>query len=1406
MEQKFTKAIDILYLAKQNGIDIILNDEQLQLKLPKNKDIDKSLIDEIRLNKQLILDFLKDHSTAENNYGEITKAPRDSTYRLPLSFSQERLWFIDRLEGSIQYHLPAVLRLTGNVNKAALEYAFRTIVNRHEVLRTVIREDDGKPWQFIKNKDELQLSIIDGSRYQENSLELKQNISSIVNEPFDLSRDDMLRITLINLHPEEHILVVTMHHIASDGWSTSILVKEFAELYRSYIEDREPSLESLPVQYADYAFWQKNYLKGELLEKKLAYWKRKLNGIAPLQLPTDHIRPPVQSRHGAMIGFSIQKDLSDQLLILSQQQGATLFMTLMASLNVMFQRYSGQEDICIGTPIAGRGHEQLEKLIGFFINTLVLRNEVETHISFTELLKQVKQTTLDAYEHQDVPFGKIVDAIVKERDMSRSPLFQVMLVFQNTPEIPELRLGEVQLSKEAHEHVTAQFDLSFIITETSTGLQGSVNYCTDLFTEPTIQRMVSHFKQLLSSIVSAPQKNVGSLSMLTKADEDLLLSFNNTKASYPENKNIVTLFEEQVNKTPHDIAIVFNKEQVTYTELNERSNRLANYLQSKGIRPGSLVPICVERAPEMIIGLMGILKAGAAYVPIDPAYPQDRIGFMIEDSRGTMVITNIKSRSMIPSGGNFEVIELDGEWSLDHKWSEGNLQPSIQSEDLAYVIYTSGSTGKPKGVMIEHGNVYSFICWCREEFSSSQFEIVYAATSICFDLSVFEIFYPLSIGKRIRLLENGLQISRFVSHDKNVLTNSVPAVIQSLLKEGADLSNISVLNMAGEPIPLQVLQRLNPDKIEIRNLYGPTEDTTYSTVYRIKKGSRPFIGKPISNTAIYIVNPEMELVPVGVAGEICISGAGLARGYLNRFDLTAEKFIANPFSKDLSKLYKTGDSGRWMPDGNVEYLGRLDNQVKIRGYRIELGEIETLLQQSGLVNEAVIVAREETEGNKRLVGYIIPKGKLNRDDISAFLKSRLPEFMIPSLWVELESFPLTPNGKINRKALPEPTDTHEFIPKEYIAPKNEVEAALVEIWKKLLNTERVSVNDNFFNLGGHSLLAVELMSAIRKEFGVEIPLIDIFNSTILSLYTLIDNQKKQASTPLVQTKRKNDISLTLNQASELAKRLETGLLDGQGHFWGPNGEGRYMIPINKDGTKIPFFGIISFKSYRLLGNFIQEDQPLYYLPPTQSTSVVDVATHYVKEIKLLQPTGPYCIGGFCAGGNIALEIAQQLESQGDQVSALVLFEYYSPLAILPKQSLKYKKRKLSYYKDRILSLRNSNTSGAGILKFFIKKSLDRFKVRFVKPLEKKFIVSPEFNKYILKPYSGKVKLFKASIPPIEVNDSPLMGWSEYFKGNVEVITVEGGHLGIFREPAVKKLAQKLSTVLEEVNIVTNDRP
>ncbi|MBK8549759.1 MAG: non-ribosomal peptide synthase/polyketide synthase [Ignavibacteria bacterium] len=1042
--------------------------------------------------------------------------------RIPLSFSQERLWFIDQLEGSIQYHVPSIIEMKGKLNKEGLENSLKSIIDRHEVLRSVILESEGTGYQVIKNSDKWKLNIVDGSGYKDANEGLQNYIRDLINIPFDLSKDYMLRGNLIRLSEDDHVLVIVLHHIASDGWSTSIMVRELVELYKSYEENREAKLIPLQIQYVDYAVWQRNNLQGAVLEKRLEYWKEKLKGVEQLQLPSDYSRPVIQSVKGADKEFSIDLNLASQLKDLSQKNGCTLFMTLLSAFKVLLYRYSGQEDICVGSPTAGRQQKEIEELIGFFVNTLALRSEVRSEAMFTELLEQVRLTTLEAYQYQDAPFEKVVEAIVSNRDMSRSPLFQVMFVLQNTPEVPELNLGELNLNIEEVRSGVSKFDLTFYMVETPFGLKGTVEYCTDLYNEQTIERMTGHFKELLKSVVKDPQQKVGSIPMLTKSEEhQLLTEFNDTAAEYPEDGNILDLFEEHVLKTPDKTAIVFEDQHLTYKELNERSNQLAHYLESIGIKKEALVPVCIERSTDMLVAILGVLKSGGAFVPIDPGYPEERIRYMLEDTGTKIVLTSEASRLKIPETGNIEIIEINGDQLFIDEQGHENLQIGFKPDDLAYVIYTSGSTGKPKGVMIEHRSLVNLLLSISDKVEFNSDSVFLSVTTFSFDICYLEFFLPLINGGKLVIASrevalDGYRLSESISANRPTHMQGTPSTWQLLIE--SDWQNVEGIKIlaGGEALKEDLKNQLTKLGPAI-NLYGPTETTIWSTVEKLETGKKVLIGSPIANTTIRILDKDNGLVPVGVNGEILIGGLGLARGYLNKNELTAEKFIADPFStKQKSRLYRTGDTGRWLPDGSIECFGRIDTQVKIRGYRIELGEIESMLQESDLIQEAAVLAKEDKNGNKRLVGYLVPKEVFYKDAVVAFLKSKLPEYMVPALWMELDSLPLTPNGKINRKALPDP-DISDFFSKEFVPPRNETEEKLAEIWQDLLGLERIGINDNFFELGGHSLLAMRVISSIRRELKSELSIRDLFMHPIIAELSLhLESQSKQIVLPEIE--------------------------------------------------------------------------------------------------------------------------------------------------------------------------------------------------------------------------------------------------------------------------------------------------
>ncbi|MEO7585840.1 MAG: amino acid adenylation domain-containing protein, partial [Ferruginibacter sp.] len=1069
---------------------------------------------------------------------------------IPLSFSQERLWFIDQLEGSVQYHLPTVLKLQGKLNRQALAYALQAVVDRHEALRSVICNDQDETYQQVIPATNWELLITDGSVYENNSEGLEECIRNIINAPFDLSKDYMLRADLVALKKDEHVLVATMHHIASDGWSLPIIVNEVAELYASYVEGRDALLVPLKIQYADFAIWQRNYLQGAVLENKLQYWKEKLNAVSPLQLPTDFVRHTIQSMEGASVAFTIDSKLTDQVHVLCQKQKTTLFMALLTVFKVLLYRYSDQQDICVGTPIAGRQQVELEALVGFFVNTIALRTELNEGDSFVSLLQKVKQTTLDAYEHQQAPFEKIVELVVKERDLSRSPLFQVMFVLQNIPDSSELNLPELVLTGGEMKNNTSKYDISFYITETADGIRGTVEYCTDLYKEATIIKMIDHYKQLLTNVLNSPGQNIAVLPMLGKKEQhQLLIEFNNTAVAYPGDKNIVSFFEQQVLKTPAATAVYFGEEYITYQQLNEGANQFAHYLKSRDVQAGQLLPVCMPRSIELITGILGILKTGCVYVPIDSDYPAERIGYMLKDTAAKFFVTNQNFDITPIDHKEYEVVCVDQYDKTDQ--STTNPINNLNAEDLACVIYTSGSSGRPKGVKLMHAGIANRFQWMWTTYPFEANETNAIKTSIGFGDHIWELFGPLCKGvpsvifSKEQLTDLDVLINKLAGHriTRWVL---VPSLLRTLLnklqEDQLSLPHLKYWTSSGETLSAELVAdfyKVFPaSDHKLLNIYGSSEvtaDVTYcdtSVTEYNKTGLHQHIpiGKPISNTRLYILDKRQQLVAAGVVGEICIGGVPVANGYLNLPELTSQRFVQDLFSETPGALmFRTGDFGRWLEDGNIEYLGRIDDQVKIRGNRVELGEIETALLQAGIVQQCVVLAKKDSSGTNNLVGYVVANETIDKLAMSAFLKERLPEYMVPYVWVQLECFPLTSSGKIDKKHLPAPGEK-DVLSNIYVAPTTELEQGLVTIWAQLLAKERIGILDNFFELGGHSLLAMRVVSSIRKELGVELAIKDLFtNASVASLAGLLQKQSRQLLPAIEVMARPEYIPLSFSQ-------------------------------------------------------------------------------------------------------------------------------------------------------------------------------------------------------------------------------------------------------------------------------------
>nr|WP_281499690.1 non-ribosomal peptide synthetase/type I polyketide synthase [Muricauda sp. SCSIO 64092] len=1001
---------------------------------------------------------------------------RSGMDRVPLSYSQERLWFIDQLQGSLEYHIPFVLRLEGTLDRTLLADSLREIVSRHEVLRTVILSDEGVGHQEVLPSEDWALEYYDAVERSD----VEGYLSLFLSRAFDLSKDYMLRVGLYRLGEAEHILAGAFHHIASDGWSNAILINEFVALYGSKKSGLPHGLPALGIQYSDYALWQREHISGSFLEEQLSYWEAHLKDVSVLTLPTDRPRSPQVDSSGGSLSFELPPDLSASIRGRCQEEGVTLFMFLLAAFKVLLYRYSGQNDICVGTSVANRTQQELEGLIGFFVNTLALRSDVSGNTAFRSFLSQVKRTTLDAYEHQHAPFEKIVDRTVKTRDMATSPLFQVMFVLQNTPEEREIVMEGLSINLMENHDGIAKIDIAFNVNETAENLQLVIEYRSSLFDRSTMERMASHYRELLEGIVLDLDRSVGSIPMLTSQElATVLEAFQGPEVVYDSEKTLVDLFEEQARSTPENVALVYQDRTLTYRELDRRSNQLARYLKGQGSGPEALVGICIERSLEMVIGILGILKSGGAYVPMDPDYPSQRIGYMLEDSQIRLLLSSSGSIENVPDLDHRTVL-LDRDWGTISQQSTRKLSTGPSQENLAYVIYTSGSTGQPKGVMIEHHSIRNLVVSQIAIFNVTAESSVLQFASFGFDASCSELFTTLLTGASLivptkeELLSTTRAVDLMNTHKVDVVT--LPPSYQVLLKD-MQVPSLRTIISAGESLNIPVTKHFQSQGIRIVNFYGPTENTIGTSMSEnpILSNGLSTIGKPISNTRLYIVSEDTALCPIGIVGELCISGSGLSRGYLNRPDLTASKFVPNPFSGiEGDLMYRTGDLARWLPDGNIEFIGRADHQVKIRGYRIELGEIESVLSQQGQIGSSCVVVHTDENGSKRLVGYVVADGDLDRTELQKSLKQQLPDYMVPTIWVELDGMPLTANGKIDRASLPLP-DQSSLSTRAYVGPRTETEESLAAIWQELLGVDRIGVLDNFFELGGHSLLATRLV-------------------------------------------------------------------------------------------------------------------------------------------------------------------------------------------------------------------------------------------------------------------------------------------------------------------------------------------
>ena len=1044
----------------------------------------------------------------------------------PTSFGQERLWFLDQLEpGTAAYNLGWAFRIIGSLDQAALVKAFQAVVARHEPLRTVFSSWEGEPKQVVLPEMELEMPTVDlvelpfGERQQA----ILQLAGEETRRPFDLSRGPLMRVKLVRTGARDQVLVLVMHHIVTDGWSMGLLFLEVAELYRSLTAGREPQLPELSIRYSDFSRWQREFIREESPADQLKYWKGKLQGAETvLHLPTDHPRPSRHRGHGRTLSFQLDQKPTEELKTLAQAERATLFMVLLAVFQVLLRRYTGQDSVLVGTPTAGRNDVELEKLIGFFVNTLILRADFPGELSFRQLLKQVRSNALEAFAHQDTPFEKLVEAVKPERSESRNPLFQVMFAFHNMPK-HKLELSGLEVQEIEFESGISRFDLSLEIVENG-GLYCTFEFDSDLLEEATIRRMIGHFRKLVEGITSDPDKKVSDVPLLTEAEVQQFLDWNNTTAEYPRDAYIHTAFEQQAARTADAVAVFCEDEQLTYRQLNQSSNLLARRLIEQGVNPGDLVGILLERSLPMVIGLLGILKAGAAYVPLDPSYPKQRLAFMLEDSQVRRVVTTREFRELI-RGSGVDAVMLDTGTAPAEEGGSDNPSVSLPPEARAYVIYTSGSTGAPKGVEGTHRASMNRFAWMWEKYPFAAGETCCQKTPLGFIDSVWEIFGPLLRGvqnvivpgKAMIDLEHFVQLLAQYEVTRLVL---VPSLLRVLLEQVNNLQerlpSLKLWSCSGELLPPDLAKRFLAvmPRATLLNLYGSSEvaaDVTWHEITNQDEDSSVPIGKPIQNTQLYILDRYLNPVPLGVRGEICVGGDCLALGYWRRPELTSERFVANPFrsTNSTAVLYRTGDHGRYLPDGNVEYLGRTDGQVKIRGIRLELGEIEAVLASHPLLHSAVVILAG-ADAEQRLVAYLVTRdGRAPvANEVRRFLRSKLPDYMVPSDYTIVDALPLLPNGKIDRRALSLGTNGRSILDHGHVGPLTDTQEKLAQIWREVLEIEKMGIEDNFFELGGHSLMVMQVVARIRKVFGVEVPVISLFEEpTIACLAAEVEEAK-----------------------------------------------------------------------------------------------------------------------------------------------------------------------------------------------------------------------------------------------------------------------------------------------------------
>ncbi|MCB0207968.1 MAG: amino acid adenylation domain-containing protein [Anaerolineae bacterium] len=1333
------------------------------------------------------------------------------SHKKPLSEGQKGLWVLQKMAPQMSaYNVPLALRVQQKIDPELWHKAFRKLVAHHPILQTVIQEEDGRPFQVIDPTQPLYFELEDVGHLQE--ADLIPYLKTKAQVPFNLETGPLLRVQLFTRSEAEYILLLTVHHSIIDGTSMLALLKNLLPIYHALAEGRDLDFAPDGATYYDFVTWEQAMLASEQGQRQKAYWQQQLSGELPhLSLPLDGPRPATQSFKGASVETDLNPDLTRQVRALAKAHRGNMATLLLAIFKVLLHRYTGQTDILVGTPSAGRPQQRFEETIGYFINMVSIRSQVDATTSFLTYLKQLQLTMVDALDHSTYPFPRLVAELGIKPDPAVSPLFQVSFAFHNFIRAADLQTLKIydhervpfELLDEIHQ--TGEFEFELEVFEQEETYRLMMKYNPDLFQPETVSRMIGHYRKLLAEIAAAPEKNIATFELLL-ADEQqkILVDWNETTTDYPQDKRIHQLFEAQAERTPDAVAVVFEEQPLTYRQLNRQANQLAHHLRSLGVGSDTLVGICVKRAPKMLVGLLGILKAGGTYIPLDPAFPSQRLVYILQDAGITMLVTQQKLSDYLPDH-TAKTICLDSDWPIIATQDAENGAISVESRQLAYIIYTSGSTGRPKGVQISHRAVVNFLTAMQHQPGIKAHDKLLAVTTLAFDIAVLELFLPLTVGAQVILVDretaaDGHLLNRTLTASQATIMQATPVTWRLLLESGwSGVSHLKAL-CGGEALPRQLADQLLDKVGELWNMYGPTETTIWSTLYRVTAGRGPVpIGRPIANTHIYILDSHLQPVPIGVPGVLYISGAGLAQGYHHRPDLTRDKFIDNPFEPG-TRLYNTGDLARCLSDGTLEFLGRIDHQVKIRGFRIELGEIETVLSHHPRIESCVVLAREDTPGDKRLVAYILAQTADNKDTsgdtesltaaLRQSLKQQLPDYMVPSAFVVVDAFPLTPNGKIDRKALPAPeweTDT------TYVPPQTPPQESLAAIWAEVLGREQVGIHDNFFDRGGHSLLATQLISRVRGHFQVDLPLRTLFEApTIAGLANLIE--PSQSTEAAAKTMSIDRASLLPTSAQPLPPHL---------------------ISLQTEGSRPPLFLVhpvagVVFPYYELALQ-IGTKQPVYGLQSVgiageaePLTQVEAMAETYLEAIRHVQPEGPYQLAGWSFGGLVALEMAQQLHQAGQAVGLLAVID--TPLTVSPVGASKLflttvlphlrpymsdylaqqaDRERSSWWVRRLSRLVQKNGDGTPKLDF------DTPEVqRLLRVLRANLRAGRQYQPL---PYLGRVTLFKTQAG----HPGATWGWGDITRGGIELHSIPGHHMNVLRSPQVEVLAEKLATCLAQ---------